>query len=76
MIVTSYAFVTTILTLYSASRYVHEQNEYFKEQFLLHINWQVFYLIVTLTTIYTANLLSNEVWEELKLKDEKQMNNL
>lgn len=72
MIITVYTFVTTILKLYSACRYVHERNEFFKEQFLLHINWQVFYLIVTLATIYTANLLTNEVCVlKLKLKDGK-----
>lgn len=53
--------MTTILTLYGGCRYILERNEFFKEQFLLHIIWQIFYFIVTLITIYTANRLINEV---------------
>lgn len=61
MIVTACIFFTTILTLYGICRFINEQNELFKEQFVLHIIWLVFYLIVTLITIYTSNLLVNEV---------------
>lgn len=61
MVNTAATFLFTILTLYTFYRYILHQDEFFKDLSLLHLKWQLFYLSVTLTVIYTANQVAREV---------------
>lgn len=59
----AYTFVFSLLTLYAAWRYVIDQGDDVKEMLFIHVIWQLFFTISTLTIIYTASLVNSEVNE-------------
>ena len=62
---TACTFVLTIFTLYSIFRYMFLPNDYFKQQTLIHIEWQMSFLCAILIVIYHASRLTKEVkWEK------------
>lgn len=58
---TACTFVLTIFMLYSIFRYIFSPNEFFKQQAVLHIEWQLTFVCVVLTVIYNASRLTREV---------------
>lgn len=58
---TAITFVFSVLTFYSFYRYTFQQNDFFKELSWMHLQWEIIFLASTLTAIYAANRVSNEV---------------
>lgn len=61
MVHTAATFVQSVLTFYSFYRYILQRDDFFKEILLTYFQWQLYYLALTITVIYTANLLTKEV---------------
>lgn len=61
-------FILIIFTLYSIFRYIFQPNEFFKQQTLLHIEWQITFLCVLIVIIYHASRLTREVWMSRRKK--------
>lgn len=54
-------FVFSVLTFYTLYRYILQRNEFFEKLTRIHLDFQVFYFIYTLTVIYAGSIIAREV---------------
>lgn len=54
-------FTTTLFGLYSLFQYINQQNEFFRNYFLIHLYWFFYYLLFMFLTIHSSNMLTKEV---------------
>lgn len=54
-------FVFSVLAIYTLNQYCFKQNETFKVYIYVTVEWFLIYLIATVTIIYIAHLVRNEV---------------
>lgn len=72
MIVCGFTFESFLFTLYSLSRYILRNEDFFLVTFLLQISICIFYLSIILVVIYWTNLLKKEVWDYGKIIEQKR----
>lgn len=61
MIITAFTFASTVLTYFALYRYIVQQNEYYQDFVWVHIQFQIYYLILMLLIIFNANHVIIEV---------------
>lgn len=61
MIITGITFMFSVFTAYSFHRHAIEDIHRFQYEHWLHMMWLIYFLIITLTTIYVAVKVTKEV---------------
>lgn len=61
MFLTGDAFMLTVLTYYNLYRYIVQQNPLFQEYTLVHFQWQITYVIVTLIILSATHSIERQV---------------
>lgn len=67
MFYTANAFMLTVLTYYNIYRYVVQHNPLFQEYTLVHFQWQIAYLILTLVIFNATHSIECEVSKKIHL---------
>lgn len=61
MVNTATSFIQSVLTFYILYRYTFQQNKMFEEMSMGYIQFEIYHLTLTVTSIYIANLVAREV---------------